>query len=955
MTNDQKKQLEAQLWNIADTLRGKMNADEFRDYCLGFIFYKYLSERQYICANQILSEDDLDYLDIDENSELGQQYLAAVANESIPNLGYFLKPSELFHSLVQRALGAKKAEEDNLKDEDFAQSNFILDDLTQVLKSIEKSTMGNESEENFDNLFEDLDLTSTKLGRNPKDKNALIAKILVHLDKIDFKLQDSESDVLGDAYEYLIAQFATGAGKKAGEFYTPQAVSKVLAKIVTTGKTRLKSVYDPTCGSGSLLLRVAKEVEKVGDYFGQEMNRTTYNLARMNMILHDVKYHSFNLRQEDTLERPQHQGMKFEAVVANPPFSANWSANKLFESDDRFSQYGALAPKSKADFAFVQHMIHHLADNGIMAVVLPHGVLFRGATEGRIRQYLIKERNWLDAVIGLPANIFYGTSIPTCILVFKKCRENPDDILFIDGSGHFEKAKNQNYLRDEDINKIIDTYRGRLVEEKYSYRASLAEVAENDFNLNIPRYVDTFEEEADIDLADIVGELKEIDQEITEVNLIIQEFCQELNIDQVSSVDKGKKKVPLLRFPEFTGEWFSKYLEEIGDFKNGFNADKSAFGKGTEFVNLMDIFGQSEIKKTYLDRVEINEQQLEQYKIQKGDILFVRSSVKREGVGQSCLVNDNFKDTVYSGFIIRFREKSNDLYHLYKKYCFSSPSFRKKLLSLATSSANTNINQDSLSNILLLYPKIEEQEKIAKFLGECDRILTLLRRKRELLESYKRRAMQLLFTQKIRFKDDDGSDFPAWNFGLFYDCLDEVLDFRGRTPLKLGMEWGGGEIPSLSANNVKNGYIDFQAECNLASEELYQKWMGGVDIKQGDIIFTMEAPLGNATLIPDSKKYILSQRVVLFKTKNNIYNPFFIQLIWSPSFQKVLEKLSTGTTAKGINQKSFKKVKIHYPCHEEQEKIAKFLTAIDQKIEIVGRQIEGRGKFKQGLLQKMFI
>jgi type I restriction enzyme M protein len=529
--NGNKKKLETQLWNIADSLRGKMNADEFRDYCLGFIFYKYLSERQHLYANEILLEDNIDFLEIDENSEAGQEYLKAIQEESIAELGYFLKPSELFSSIVERALGAKKADEENLADEDFEASNFILDDLTQVLNSIERSTMGEESEEDFDHLFEDLDLTSTKLGRTPKAKNALIAKILVHLNKIDFRLEDTESDVLGDAYEYLIGQFASGAGKKAGEFYTPQQVSKVLAKIVTTRKTRLKSVYDPTCGSGSLLLRVAREVESVGDFYGQEMNRTTYNLARMNMILHGVHYRSFDLRQEDTLEHPQHEGMKFEAVVANPPFSAKWSANKLFESDDRFSQYGALAPASKADFAFVQHMIHHLDENGIMAVVLPHGVLFRGAAEGRIRQYLIKERNWLDAVIGLPANIFYGTSIPTCILVFKKCREHPDDILFIDASAYFEKAKNQNYLRDEDVDKIVSTYRQRLQEEKYSYRASLAEIEENDFNLNIPRYVDTFEEEEEIDLDAVAREIRDIDRDMVETDQLIRGFCEELGIE----------------------------------------------------------------------------------------------------------------------------------------------------------------------------------------------------------------------------------------------------------------------------------------------------------------------------------------------------------------------------------------------------------------------------------------
>lgn len=531
--NGHRKKLETQLWNIADSLRGKMNADEFRDYCLGFIFYKYLSERQEIFANGILAEDGIDFLGIDELSAEGQEYLTAIAEESIAELGYFLKPSELFGALAKRALGNKKTEEiDKLTDEELEKSSvFILDDLTQVLNSIERSTMGEESEDDFDHLFEDLDLTSTKLGRTPKAKNALIAKILVHLNQIDFRLEDSESDVLGDAYEYLIGQFASGAGKKAGEFYTPQQVSKVLAKIVTTGKDRLKSVYDPTCGSGSLLLRVAREVESVEDYYGQEMNRTTYNLARMNMILHGVHYRDFDLKQEDTLEQPQHEGMRFEAVVANPPFSANWSANKLFESDDRFSQYGKLAPSSKADFAFVQHMIHHLDENGTMAVVLPHGVLFRGGAEGLIRQYLIKERNWLDAVIGLPANIFYGTSIPTCVLVFKKCREQPEDVLFVDASAYFEKAKNQNYLRDGDVDKIIATYRDRVEEEKYSYRAPLAEIEENDFNLNIPRYVDTFEEEESIDLGAIALELRQIDLDMGETDRLIQSFCDELGIE----------------------------------------------------------------------------------------------------------------------------------------------------------------------------------------------------------------------------------------------------------------------------------------------------------------------------------------------------------------------------------------------------------------------------------------
>ncbi len=517
MSEDQKKILEQQLWNIANTLRGKMNADEFRDYILGFIFYKYLSEKMEIYANSILEQDNIQFRDIKENTQKGQEYIEAIKEEALETLGYFLKPSELFSEIAKRGSSGS--------------NTFILEDLQKILTNVQLSTMGTQSEEDFDNLFEDMDLNSTKLGKTAEARNAIIAKVLVHLDEIDFKLEHTELDVLGDAYEYLIGQFASGAGKKAGEFYTPQEVSKILAKIVTTGKNRLKSVYDPTCGSGSLLLRVAREVKDVNNFYGQEMNRTTYNLARMNMILHGVHYLKFDIKQEDTLEHPQHlNDMPFEAIVANPPFSANWSANPLFLNDDRFSQYGKLAPSSKADFAFVQHMIYHLAENGTMAIVLPHGVLFRGAAELHIRKYLIEQKNYLDAVIGLPANIFYGTSIPTCILVFKKCRETPDDILFIDASKEFEKVKNQNMLREEHINKIVDTYRNRKAIDKYSHLASLKEVAENDYNLNIPRYVDTFEAEKEIDIQAVMQEIKSLEAKRAQLDQEIDVYFKELGL-----------------------------------------------------------------------------------------------------------------------------------------------------------------------------------------------------------------------------------------------------------------------------------------------------------------------------------------------------------------------------------------------------------------------------------------
>jgi type I restriction enzyme M protein len=519
MSEDQKKQLEQQLWNIANTLRGKMNADEFRDYILGFIFYKYLAEKMEIYANGILKTDGIKYKSINETTKNGAEYIDAIREEALETLGYFLKPNELFSEVAKR--GNSDIE---------GQSNFIIEDLQKILINIQLSTMGTESEDDFDNLFEDMDLNSTKLGKTPDARNEIIAKVLSHLDKIDFKLEDTELDVLGDAYEYLIGQFASGAGKKAGEFYTPQEVSMVLAKIVTTGKSKLKSVYDPTCGSGSLLLRVAKEVKEVSNYYGQEMNRTTYNLARMNMILHGVHYRKFDIKQEDTLEHPQHNGLQFEAIVANPPFSAQWSANPLFTSDDRFSQYGKLAPGSKADFAFVQHMIHHLADNGTMALVLPHGALFRGGAEQHIRKYLIEDRNYLDAVIGLPTNLFYGTPIPTCIMVFKKCRENPNDVLFINAAEHFERGT-QNMLRQIDIDRIIDTYRERKVIDRYSHLASLQEIDNNEYNLNIPRYVNTFEEQDSVDIPLVSKKLKELEKEMSATDEALIDFCKELNIE----------------------------------------------------------------------------------------------------------------------------------------------------------------------------------------------------------------------------------------------------------------------------------------------------------------------------------------------------------------------------------------------------------------------------------------
>jgi type I restriction enzyme M protein len=511
----QQAELHSQLWSIANDLRGNMDASEFKNYILGLIFYRFLSENlvDYV-ERVVLKDDDMNYNEAWKNKEYQEGLKDELVNDS--NIGYYIEPENLYSSLISKILSGK----------------FDISMLSKAINSISDSTLGNDSQEDFQNLFDDMDLNSSKLGRGEVERTKLISTIMVKINDIDFHHGEAEIDVLGDAYEYLISNFAASAGKKAGEFYTPQQVSRILAKIVSLNKSTLKTVYDPCCGSGSLLLRVKKET-KVSSFYGQEFNSTTYNLARMNMLLHGVSFKHFDIKNGDTIEHPEHLDLKFDAIVANPPYSATWSGDQKFLDDERFSAYGKLAPKSKADFAFIQHMIYQLSDNGTMAVVLPHGVLFRGASEGTIRQYLIEKKNYLDAVIGLPANIFFGTSIPTCILVFKKCRENENNVLFVDASKEYEAGKNQNRLRDEDIDKIINTYKERKNIDKYSYIATLDEIKENDYNLNIPRYVDTFEEEEEIDIQEVQKELKEIDKQIDETDKQLNIYLKELGLEEL--------------------------------------------------------------------------------------------------------------------------------------------------------------------------------------------------------------------------------------------------------------------------------------------------------------------------------------------------------------------------------------------------------------------------------------
>ena len=491
------KDLISVLWSGADILRSKMDANEYKDYLLGIVFYKYLSD------SFLIKVYDLLYDTKPENLRVAlAAYKEALEDESAEELKeqlnsechYVIEPELTYTNFAEAARN----------------NSFNREQLQKAFNNIEQS------DPLFIDLFTDIDLYSNRLGTGDQKQSDTVSNLIKEIDKAD--LLNSDADVLGNAYEYLIGQFASETGKKAGEFYTPQAVSKILTRIAIAGQEdkRGLSVYDPCMGSGSLLLN-AKKYSKQPEYiryYGQELMNSTYNLARMNMFLHGIAAENQNLRNGDTLDSdwPTGEETDFNMVLMNPPYSANWSAAAGFLQDERFSDYGVLAPKSKADYAFLLHGLYHLKSNGTMAIVLPHGVLFRGAAEGKIREKLLRSGN-IYAVIGLPANLFYNTSIPTCIVVLKKHRDGRD-VLFIDASQKFDKGKKQNTMTDEHIDAVINLYNNRQTVDKESYLASFEDIEKNDFNLNIPRYVDNFEKEEEIDLNELLADMKKTDDEI---------------------------------------------------------------------------------------------------------------------------------------------------------------------------------------------------------------------------------------------------------------------------------------------------------------------------------------------------------------------------------------------------------------------------------------------------------
>ena len=534
MTATDQTQLGKTLWAIADDLRGAMNADQFRDYMLSFLFLRYLSDNYEAAAKKELGKD---YPVLNGNGgetplsvwyKQNPEDVAEFETQMRRKIHYVIEPTHLWNSIAELAK---------------TQSKELLRTLQQGFKYIENESF----ESTFQGLFSEINLDSEKLGKNYEERNKKLCSII---QKIAEGINEfsTGSDFLGDAYEYLIGKFAAGSGQKAGEFYTPQRISDILSAIVTLDsqdpsrgkKKKLDKVLDFACGSGSLLLNVRNQIGQngIGKIFGQEKNITTYNLARMNMLLHGVKDTEFEIHHGDTLlnewdilnEMNPSKKLEFDAIVANPPFSYRWEPNDAMGEDFRFKSYG-LAPKSAADFAFLLHGFHFLSKEGTMAIILPHGVLFRGGAEERIRRKLLKDGN-IDTVIGLPANLFFSTGIPVCILVLKKCKKF-DDVLFINAVDHFEKGKRQNNLLPENIEKIVDTYRDRKEETRYSRRVSMSEIETNEYNLNISRYVSTSLDEEIIDLNVVNKKLVDLDKDISKARETHNKFLKELGLPPI--------------------------------------------------------------------------------------------------------------------------------------------------------------------------------------------------------------------------------------------------------------------------------------------------------------------------------------------------------------------------------------------------------------------------------------
>lgn len=722
-------ELNNKLWAMANNLRGTMEAYEFKNYILSMIFYYYLSKREEEYMVNLLKDDGISFA----NAWNDPEYKDAVIEETLRDLGYIIEPKFLFGEMV-------KLVENN---------NFDVEYLQNAINSLMESTMGTESESAFSGLFDDMALDSTKLGRTVKDRSVVMSRIVSTLSEITLDASNTQIDILGNAYEYLIGQFAANAGKKAGEFYTPAGPAELLTLLACDGLTDIADAADPTCGSGSLLLRLQQHAN-VRRFWGQELTAQTYNLCRMNMILRGIKYQNFHIYNDDTLAVDHFGDHRFRVQVANPPYSADVQKPELMPDDPRFNVYGKYVPKSKADFAFVQHMVYHMDDDGRIAVLLPHGALFRGGTEDTIRRYLIEKLNVIDAVIGLPANLFFGTPIPVCVLVLKKNRGiNKDNILFIDASNDFEKGKKQNYLREEDITRIINAYRARKNEDRYSHVATMEEIQANEFMLNILAYVKLDQVEANIDIDTQVARLQDIESSLRIVDDKLNAMLAELGAPTISGNVLSSITHGLLRFKRSDGSDYSPW-------ENTVLADvlTETHKKNSGGLRVCSVA----VKKGVVDQVEhlgrsFAASNTDNYNLVRyGDVVYTKSPTGEFpfGIVKQSQFNE---DVVVSPLYGVFEPRNYYIGYLIHSY-FMYPSNANNYLApiIQKGAKNTiNITNDTfISKSIPLPSDEEEQMKIASFLK--------------------------LFDEKIMLEQERGSIWEYYKKGLFFKMFASTLN-----------------------------------------------------------------------------------------------------------------------------------------------------------------------------------
>lgn len=507
----QRQQLQSQIWKIANEVRGAVDGWDFKQFVLGCLFYRFISENftQYMEGG----DEGINYADLPDSAITPE-----IKSDAIRTKGYFIYPSQVFKNIAKNA-----------------HSNENLNtDLAEIFRAIENSANGYDSEKDIKGLFADFDTTSNRLGNTVPDKNKRLASVIKGIEGLDFGIEESQIDLFGDAYEFLISNYAANAGKSGGEFFTPQNVSKLIAQLAMHNQTSVNKIYDPACGSGSLLLQAKKHFDNhlIQDgFFGQEINHTTYNLARMNMFLHNINYDKFDISLGDTLIHPQHTDEKpFDAIVSNPPYSVNWigSDDPILINDDRFAPAGVLAPKSKADFAFVLHALHYLSAKGRAAIVCFPGIFYRSGAEQKIRKYLV-DNNFVESVISLPSNLFFGTSIATNILVISKNKkDNKTQFINASGEDFFKKETNNNVLADEHITKIIEIFDAKQDVEHIAKTVDNQKIAENDYNLSVSAYVEAEDTREIIDINNLNDDIEKTVSKINELRSDIKKIVKEI-------------------------------------------------------------------------------------------------------------------------------------------------------------------------------------------------------------------------------------------------------------------------------------------------------------------------------------------------------------------------------------------------------------------------------------------